>query len=511
LSGQRANARKILSTHFDDSWWREPILLYVAQLESPLGLIEQIYNDSFKGRHINNVLLAASCLSEVKEDKTNELYRKVFDEVAYMYSCGELQNLKLELLKSDKHNMLLRHMISYLLKANNQQVSGLEILLAIKRNLKVDNEAIGKLIQEYGELDEISNFDLKLAWAIFKHFKKPSAPVISLAFKHSDNNLNEELPIYEHISGKEFVEIAADKSDWSNIVKKVRLFSPYVDMRDEVPESNVNATQTWKNVTIGRMIHNFKLMNDSPDGHGEHVDVVREQDSSTYISSENREALYKIVTLLSKQDYSEAAIIYRHLRGWLDFEDEFSETIVSVYNQSDAVLTKCFCVLLICRSRVLTNKLAEVLVNFVSSNLSYWKDSQLFRPAGVGMNASEALIVSLLQRSLSKLSDYKRCDYVQLLVDCCSSGLSEATDFALSRISGLDSLDPKAIDLCLEILDAEDIQRSWATLLILSRARDEDGSITVRVLPYLYDKEHVFYNRSVSDTAAYSLLKIMSN
>jgi hypothetical protein len=506
--GTNTTAKKVLAANSNDPWWREPILLYVAQLDAPAFVIEQIYNDSFKSKPLDHLLLAASCLCEVKEDKTNELYTKIFCEVSTLYSCGEFRPQRFDLLRTDKHNLLLRHMIDYLKKFSEQQILGLEIFLAYTRGTDA-RELAEKFIRNYDQEGEITDIDLNLIKSIFRVTSLDPSHIISLIFKYPRRlNTNAISWVSSSYTLGELVSVAMNSSNWVNILDKVYLLSLLgeQDLKPALPPEN-----NWKSFTINRVANKSRLMMNAPQRR-----LSASSGPPEY--GEYSSQLSSISGLLINQQYSAAATLLEEMPVLSIPSSSMSNSISELYEQSDHSVAQCFCIILICRFQSISSQLAESLMHFVSGYLHVWNDVS---HSLASSTTTELLIVNLMQWSLKKLVDYQGTtkQYIKFLVKCCSSDVQEAVDFAALKISELETIESDAVAQLLEILnselisgmpDSKSVSSKWASLLILPHVAEVDDQIITNIVFNLHDKEHSFQGKSIGEIAANSLLFIIS-
>jgi len=497
LSNPRSNAKEMLSEHFADSWWREAILLYVAQMESPRSLIEDIYIDSFNDKSVEKLLLAAACLSEVKQEKTDDLYMKIFTEIAFIYSCSEIKQLTLFPLECDTNNMLLRHMVDYLLRTTPQQAKGLEMLLKVKRNVELSPELFDQFVAEYESVPEVVDYDLRMVKAISKHRTLPTTPVLSMMFRSPDSlNKPDEISLSEPITTQQLGTTAIAQPDWRIIFGKLVSLAPHA-----VVDGKNQQSDDWKQLNVARLIlkNRFHFQELQSDRSEESLDKIKD-----------------CLAQISDGDYARAEEIYRSVHGWVEpqIARQCQEDIQRVFNSVDAPGRR-LCVMLVLHFRQIENCCAQILIDFVTQtrdSFTRTSDSNPHEKESAQLTA-RLQDMSLTIRAINSLSEYRftKVAHVRFLTECLESDVPEIIDFAASSIARLEGADHETLALCDNLLKSSHPSKLWAGVLLSSSTKASEGSFVEKLLPQLYDKEAVFREKSVADHAAYSMLKILSN
>ena len=505
LSSPPLNVKEMLAQHFADSWWREAILLYVAQMESPRRLIEQIHNDSLKDNSLDKVLLAAACLSEVKLDKTDDLYIKIFSEVAFIYSCGEIDHLTVSLLECDKNNMLLRHMVDYLVRTTPQQTRGLHILLRMKRETdpkpgRIDaylrQSEIDSYIRQYKQVSDVASYDVRIARAISKYQKLPTEAVLDLMLRaHSNLDVSGEILLAEPITTQQLATATMTESDWGRLIKNIVSISPHA-IDGEDPQN----FKDWKRSSILRLISKHQAL------------CQKQQDD--YLKTRAMNLMQECLTLIAEKNYGSAGAILATARGWWISENvrEYEKEIYEVYRTTDAQGRR-LCVMLLLRIQQIDGQLGELLIDFVNRTLSSVSGPDTSqRQKSDDERIAELEDLSLLNRVIHSLANYhfSTHDHLRFLLRCFESDLPEVVDFAESSIERLKKISDDSVNDCYELFNSSEPARLWAAISISSSMRTEVDVFIGKMLLQLCGKDPMFREKSIADHAAYGILKIIS-
>src|SRR6185436_9569969 len=93
------DAEQVIIEHYTASWWKEPLLLYVAQLEYPMQIAKRFCELAEEGGGLEPLLFAGHCLAEVQAGDTHPVFRRVLNHVAYVVSAATIEDLSTEVLR----------------------------------------------------------------------------------------------------------------------------------------------------------------------------------------------------------------------------------------------------------------------------------------------------------------------------------------------------------------------------------------------------------------------------
>jgi hypothetical protein len=501
-------ARQFLVARFKDSWWREPILLYVAQLDRPQELIQEIYDRAKRDASTYDLLLAGSCLAEISIEKSDQLYAHAFQDLAFLFSCGKLRTFNLELLRHDRYNLLLRCLVTTLLEVYERQPLGLEYLYKRRSSVSGLETLAEKCVDVLASSGELPRFETNLLGTLLSESRIAPLKKLTPILCHGDKLETDRILDASDVFGlREFLERTSDKLSWANMDSVSQLWQ-FVKFTSDEQLSEAACALGWK----ARIIVNLNTKKKELE---ERLSARAESSGRNSRKEDEDLTGAAFISLLVKSKYVEAGELLNANLTQGTVGEWDSEMMARTYSKATSDVPRALIVLAICGAVDFKREYVETLTDFISQTLaSGWHGEALGSSVGGAgiVILSHSSVRSIATRCLHKLSEcnYGTNKFIRLVVECFDSRWPEAVAFARSAMRHLESIDEDGIGFCLSLVAGTNQRRAWAALSILAKALRDKDLITMAILPCLYEREYALYGQTVRDRAAETLLQLVA-
>jgi hypothetical protein len=448
----------VLEKH-GDPWWREAILLHMAQLEFPLAIITTIYELVRTDPNIDRLSFVGHCLAEVQADKSSEIFGRVLDDLVFIASASLVSNVSADLLKVDVHNLFLRYLINAVQEIGRLRQSQAQMLLHDRLGQRVDPKEVQASIVNLGSRSDLLWFDRQFV-TVAPAYGVPAGVVLPIASRFPGAERFVCQP------GRVPVDLPPDTS-WPDLIRVAASMDLVLDEKRTLRER----ASRFKETSPQSIPEFFVALHEDPD--------------------------------------EAEMMIHRALCGHplvVPLEGTGSTATLSAeYGSAGLPRARQLAISAALLQRVWPAGEVDFIFDFVRETLR----AKPPRPA----DSQTALHRALMRRCLSRLqhSVSGTRKHVEFALDCLASEQVDGRDFAFRVLWPIGGLDEEAADYGRLQTRSNDLTRRWGAALVLAKAPPVAQEETVQcLLSQLYEREYRVMGYSLRDVAAYSLMRVIS-
>ena len=475
----------------DDSWWREPLLLLVAQLERPNAVVERLYVESFSPPSVNLLLFAGACLAETQLVYKDDLFGRIAADLVFMASGTSVKAIDPSRLVADRYNLFLRFLVAFLTEVQSRFPLALRCLLE-DRAKRSDRGLAMDLVSELSKANSIGPFETRL----LLHFQlvDNSRAVKALLSSTSESTL---------LSIKQPIAITQKWLDevfrWEHLpalaaVSRIAKF-------DDMPNARRNRRATsWHEETLDYLTRRLVSGRGSDSIEGQNNEVSSDEYFEFPAESE----------FIVSVGGSPRQLVSEHVAA----------AAVEQYGASRTEPDRSRCVIKLLNRDSVDHKISSVMIHYVTK----WIDDMITyrKQHSTRSTRTNAVLITdsnpfsrekaLSDRCFGRLGDSidGSPSDLRFLFRCLASGDPEAKIFADVAIERIVSLEDVSVLHCIEVIERKDFPSSGAALKLLAAApRGNERAIEV-ALSAMYDRENSYLGRPVREVAGSSLMHLIS-
>jgi hypothetical protein len=482
------DAQAFVLDHWTDSWWKEPILLYLAQAIFPLPLVGRLYARARADGSVDGLSFTGSCLAEVQADKTDPLYNEIVNDLAYIAFCGRFGTIVPERLRTDRQNLLLRWLVATCEDLFRTRSDAVQLVFRTRGQHQLEEDSLHKAVLGALTTKQTTWFDRDFVRFLFASPALGAEDAFRLAAKYP--HLVQTAPAVLERKNQMKLGASLQEWDWRDILN-LRVLAGSAALTGKL-EGSIKAQQSWK--------HQMALGVVQGSGKGEHVHNTRGSAEPPRTARSLMETL-EAANITAAATHIHTAIVRRDV-----LEVDVSR-LVSLYFKTvdEDVRLLVICVALGLERR--SDELTRLFIDFVTTFLRDAASARPERdPSRLGIRESLAL------RCLRRVKGQPgRADFVRMVFDCYSYRLSPFRQFALDTFLAIEELDDEAIQQCFTLAAGDDARLAWASVLALGGAKGRvTDAILERLLVQLYDRDYSYEGITIRAVAANSLLRLAS-
>jgi energy-coupling factor transporter ATP-binding protein EcfA2 len=454
----------VLERH-SESWWREAILLRMAQMEFPLDLTTQIYRRAWSEGKIDGVVFAGYSLAEVQAERNSDIFRSVAGDLAFIASAGSVRNLATDILTFDRNNLFLRYLITTVEDIVRLRPKAAQVIFHLRRG-EIDGANPQRAVAELTGRGDLASFERQFVLAADR-FGVPLGLALQAASRFPG-------AVQELMEGWEERPLNADafeQGQWSDLI---RLASG--GWIGQYKEGSAALSSSWK--------HRLIVRSRAP--RTTHVP------SAPFDSDLAR-------SLMAGDEVMAGVGIHMALCGVPFSLDESGLAALDeegIANRSPVLRSLIVSALLLSRFP-LSSPAMRVLKSFVSRTRTI-------------ESAQDAWRAALARRCLERIRPEPSAsmEFLVFAFDCLRRSVDHK-EFAAGALWKLGALEGAAAEYCLRTAESENLDMRWGAILALANAREHVNDQMLKVLlAQLYEREHRVLGQSLRDVAGSSLMRL---
>jgi hypothetical protein len=474
-------AREFILSHVTSAWWREPILLYVAQSESPVQLIGEFYSLAKDSLSPWLLLTTAACLAEVQLRATDDLHAEILGDLLTMWLGEIVGPLQRDRIVLDHQRLIIRYLVANFNEALETQINAYAAVLALRWEAPEAPEKVAEFAKQIQGQQEVSGGQKAALRYLTVTNNIHRSEALRYVLCCPEAIFPSPIPPYR-VSESQFV--AAAVAPFTS-----RILQQCLDGDFELQQADLGGERPdWIRSVLIRILH---------------------RTSPRFVLAHTQHSGDRAFFL----EYLKAGK-YQEAQKWIRDadENELSDVRLTKYRPRNRDEKALMAMAFLARHR-LADDAIDFVVSFIGEQLT--EDD---RPPSSGRSASSPshplVMRGLFRRSLDalRLATIANPALIRLAFSLLSTNNPDAHACAAATLARAAVLPYDLVSECLGHLNSSDRRVVWGAITALGLGHNDydAGQVIGALLNKLSDRKEAFPGTTIRQTAALALTRLLT-